>query len=65
MKAMVQPLPIVVDSREQCPHRFAGRPVTTERLALPAGEKRGDALHHYPVPKISSWGFPARRSGVR
>jgi hypothetical protein len=33
-----QELQITVDSRERYPYRFAGRPVTTERSALPTGD---------------------------
>ncbi|GIU99219.1 MAG: hypothetical protein KatS3mg014_0835 [Actinomycetota bacterium] len=37
-RALREGLLIVVDTRERYPYRFAGRGVTTERLALPAGD---------------------------
>jgi hypothetical protein len=37
-RSRVGPLEIAVDTRERYPYRFAGRDVTTSRVALPAGD---------------------------
>ncbi len=37
-RALSEGFAIAIDTRERYPYRFAGRPVTTERLALPAGD---------------------------
>lgn len=37
-RALVDGFTIVIDTRERYPFRFAGRDVSTERAALPAGD---------------------------
>ncbi len=37
-RALVRPLPILIDTRERYPYRFAGRDMQIERVALAAGD---------------------------
>jgi hypothetical protein len=55
-QALAGAFTIVVDTRERYPYRFAGRPVTVERIGLPAGD--------YGVRAAGTWLAVVERKSI-